>query len=429
MELITLSQHELNRIEIIQRVTDKRMTQLDAAFHLKLSTRQVRRLTNRFRIEGVTGLASKKRGKTSNNKLPGSITKKAIELIQHHYEDFGPTLACEKLLESHGIDLSVETVRQLMIEAEIWLPRKQRRSKVYQPRYRRDCFGELIQVDGSDHDWFEGRSNKCTLLVYIDDATSKLMHLKFVESENTFDYFMATCDYIKMHGKPIAFYSDKHTTFRVNKKGATTGTGMTQFGRAMHELNIDIICANSSQAKGRVERANKTLQDRLVKELRLEGITTIEQANTFLPSFIYHYNQRFAKPARNPKDMHRCLSEFDDLDRYMSWQVERTVSYNLTIQYDRIVFIIEPNEFTTELKRQKVTVYDYPDGRLEIRYKGKLLPYTKFDKVRQVKQAQVVSNKRLGAVLELAKQQQAVRSFQRSKSAPQRRGQTNSMFS
>ena len=194
MELITLSQHELNRIEIIQRVTDKRMTQLDAAFHLKLSTRQVRRLTNRFRIEGVTGLASKKRGKTSNNKLPGSITKKAIELIQHHYEDFGPTLACEKLLESHGIDLSVETVRQLMIEAEIWLPRKQRRSKVYQPRYRRDCFGELIQVDGSDHDWFEGRSNKCTLLVYIDDATSKLMHPKFVESENTCDYIRATCD-------------------------------------------------------------------------------------------------------------------------------------------------------------------------------------------------------------------------------------------
>ena len=224
------------------------MSQLDAAFHLKLSTRQVRRLIKRFKNEGVTGLASKKRGKPSNNKLPASITKKALKLIRHHYEDFGPTLACEKLLEVHSIALSVETVRQLIIDAQIWLTRRQRRTKVYQPRYRRDCMGELIQVDGSDHDWFEGRAGnrRCTLLVYIDDATSQLMQLKFVESENTFDYFMAACDYIKMHGKPIAFYSDKHSTFRINIKGATTGTGMTQFGRAMHELNIDIICANSS---------------------------------------------------------------------------------------------------------------------------------------------------------------------------------------
>lgn len=271
-----------------------------------------------------------------------------------------------------------------MIDADIWLTRKARRAKVYQPRYRRDCLGELIQVDGSDHDWFEGRSNKCTLLVYIDDATSQIMLLKFVESENTFDYFVATCEYLRLHGKPIAFYSDKHSTFRVNKKGATNGTGMTQFGRAMHELNIDIICANSSQAKGRVERANKTLQDRLVKELRLQGISTAEQANQFLPVFIIDHNRRFAKPARNSKNMHRPLSDFDDLDRYMSWQEERTVSNNLTIQYDRVVFIIEPNEFTTELKRQKVTVYDYPDGHLEIRYKGTLLPYSKFDKVRRL---------------------------------------------
>src|SRR4029077_3312987 len=174
-----------------------------------------------------------------------------------------PTLAAEKLAELHDIHLARETVRQWMITAGLWKDRRARLKAVHQPRYRRDCLGELIQIDGSEHWWFEGRGPRCTLLVYIDDATSRLMHLQFVESESTFDYFAATRTYLERYGKPVAFYSDKHGVFRVNRKDAIGGDGMTQFGRALHALNIDIICANSSQAKGRVERANGTLQDRL----------------------------------------------------------------------------------------------------------------------------------------------------------------------
>ena len=199
-----------------------------------------------------------------------------------------------------------------MQDAGIWLSRKQRRT-FHQPRLRRECYGELIQIDGSDHHWFEDREPSCTLLVFIDDATSTLMHLEFVTSENTFSYFGALEAYLHEHGRPVAFYSDKHTVFRVASQGAESGHGMTQFGRALNELNIEILCANSSQAKGRVERANRTLQDRLVKELRLTGISDMTAANAFLPSFTARYNAKFAKTPRRPDNLHRPLNT--DLDR------------------------------------------------------------------------------------------------------------------
>jgi hypothetical protein len=235
-------------------------------------------------------------------------------IIRERYSDFGPALAAENLAELHGIDLARETVRQWMIAAGLWKDRRARLRPVHQPRYRRDCVGELVQIDGSEHWRFEGRGPQCTLLVYIDDAISRLMHLQFVESESTFDYFAATRAYLERHGKPVAFYSDKHGVFRVNKKDATGGDGMTQFGRAPHALNIDIICANSSQAKRRVERANGTLQDRLVKEMRLCGIDTTAAGNAFLPAFIDGYNARFAKAPLEDRDVHRPLAGHDDLD-------------------------------------------------------------------------------------------------------------------
>ena len=192
-----------------------------------------------------------------------------------------------------------------MIAAGLWRDRKQRRKQVHQPRYRRDCVGELVQVDGREHWWFEDRGPQCTLLVFVDDATGRLMHLQFVESESTFAYFHAARAYLEAWGKPVAFYSDKHGVFRVNQTGAVGGDGMTQFGRALHALNIDIICANSSQAKGRVERAYKTLQDRLVKELRLAGVATLAAGNALLPAFTADYNTRFARPPANKKDLHQ----------------------------------------------------------------------------------------------------------------------------
>jgi len=214
--------------------------------------------------------------------------------------------------------------------------RKQRQKRVNQPRPRRECVGELVQVDGSEHWWFEDCGPQCTLLVVVDDATSRLMHLQFVESESTFAYFHAARAYLEAWGKPVAFYSDKHGVFRVNHPGALGGDGMTQFGRALHALNIDIICANS-RAEGRVERAHKTLQDRLVKELRLAGAATLAEGNALLPAFVADYNARFAKPPANNKDLHRPLRAGDDVDDAFAWKEDRTLSRALTLQYDKIL--------------------------------------------------------------------------------------------
>lgn len=271
---MTMTMREVDRLKVIEAVAECRLKPGQAAERLKLSVRQIERLVLRYRAAGVAGLVSGKRGRPSNHQLPAGKAQRALALIRERYADFGPTLACEKLRECHGIDLAVETVRTLMRASGLWIPRKQRPPKVYQPRNRRACFGELIQIDGSDHRWFEDRAPACTLLVFIDDATGRLMALHFTANESTFSYFEALSKYLDSHGKPVAFYSDKASIFYVKKRSETAGKGVTQFGRALYELNIDAFCANTSQAKGRVERANLTLQDRLVKELRLRGIST-----------------------------------------------------------------------------------------------------------------------------------------------------------
>jgi hypothetical protein len=260
------------------------------------------------------------------------------------------------------------------------------------------------------------------LLVFVDDATSRLMHLQFVESESTFAYFHAARAYLEAWGKPVAFYSDKHGVFRVNHPGALGGDGMTQFGRALHALNIDIICANSSPAKGRVERAHKTLQDRLVKELRLAGVRTLAAGNALLPAFIADYNMRFAKLPANGKDLHRPLRVGDDLEDAFAWKEERTLSQALTLQYDKVIFILEPSEQAKAAIGKRVTVADYPDGRLSIRYNGVELAYRTFDKVRQVDQGAIADNKRLGPILAMIRNEQLRRGPER-RSGPRRRDQ------
>jgi hypothetical protein len=268
----------------------------------------------RYRIEGAAGLVSRQRGQPSHRQLASGVADMALAIIRDRYADFGPTLACEKLRERHGISLAKETVCGLMRDVGLWIPRRQRMAKIYQPRNRRNCVGELIQIDCTDHAWFEDRGPVCTLLVYIDDATSRLMHLHFTYSESTFSYFDATRGYLENHGKPQAFYSDKATVFRRANQRATGGDGHTQFGRAMYERNIESICASSSQAKGRVERANLSLQDRLVKEMRLLGISTMAAANAYAPSFMADFNGRFARPPCNDFNANRALREDDDLD-------------------------------------------------------------------------------------------------------------------
>lgn len=294
---VTMSMRELDRLKVIEAIIEGRLKPAAAAQRLRLTTRQVHRLVLRYREDGPAGLTSRRRGQPSNRQLSPGLENRAISLIRRNYSDFGPTLAQEKLVECHGLKLAKETVRRIMVDAGMWVPRKQRPPKVYQPRNRRACCGELIQIDGSDHRWFEDRGPACTLLVFIDDATSQLMHLYFTEAESTFSYFTATRAYLERHGKPLAFYSDKASVFRSNHKAPQGGDGYTQFGRAMYELNIESICANSSQAKGRVERANLTLQDRLVKELRLRGISNMADANAFAAPLYGQLQRAFCQAA------------------------------------------------------------------------------------------------------------------------------------
>ena len=429
MPVRIMSDAELTKFEILRDVDHERLPVPAAAGVLGLSERHVWRLLHAYRSSGADGLISKKRGRPSNRRTPAEVRQAAIDIVRSRYADFGPTLAAEKLRELHDLIVSRETLRGWMVAEGLWATRKQRRSRVYQPRYRRDCVGELIQIDGSDHRWFEDRGPMCTLLVFIDDATSQLMHLQFVQTESTFSYFAATKAYLEAHGKPVAFYSDKHSVFRVAKPGVT-GDGMTQFGRALSKLKIEIICANSSQAKGRVERANKTLQDRLVKELRLAGVNTLADGNAFLPAFVADYNARFGKAPANPKDLHRPMSPRDQLDDEFTWQEERTLSQSLTLQYDKVLFILEPSETAQAAIGKRVTVIDYPDGRIAIRYKGEDLAHRTFDRIRKVNQAAVVENKRLGSLLEMIKTYQETQPEEkRSRSAPKRRDQKGHMFS
>jgi hypothetical protein len=417
-----MSDGELTRLAALRDLDQKRLTPETAAQLLGLERRQVFRLLKAYRTEGATGLISKRRGRRSNRRKPDALRRAVLAMIGEWYWDFGPTLVAEKLREVHGITLGRETVRLWMIEAGLWVDRKQRRKRVHQPRSRRDCVGELVQVDGCEHWWFEDRGPQCTLLVFIDDATGRLMHLQFVESESTFAYFHAARAYLEAWGKPVAFYSDKHGVFRVNHPGALGGDGMTQFGRALHALNIDIICANSSQAKGRVERAHKTLQDRLVKELRLAGAATLAEGNALLPAFMADYNARFGKAPANNKDLHRPLRASDDLDDAFAWKEQRRLSQALTLQYDKVIFILEPSEPAKAAIGKYVTVFDYPDGRLAIRHNGLELAYRTFDKVRHVDQGAIADNKHLGAVLAMIRDQQLRRELER-RSGPRRRDQ------
>jgi Helix-turn-helix domain len=425
MAVLSVSDGELRRLEVMRDVDRGDLPVRAAAQLLGRSERQVWRLLKEFRAAGAVGLVSKKRGRPSNRRTAASVRAAALWIVRQYYADFGPTLAAEKLTAEHGFSFSSETLRKWMIADGLWRDRKQRK-RIHQPRPRRECVGELVQVDGSEHWWFEDRGPQCTLLVFVDDATSRLMHLQFVESESTFAYFHAVRTYLEAWGKPVAFYSDKHGVFRVNHPGALGGDGMTQFGRALHALNIDIICANSSPAKGRVERANKTLQDRLVKELRLAGAATLAEGNALLPAFIADYNARFAKAPTNNKDLHRPLRAGDDLDDAFAWKEERTVSQALTLQYDKVIFILEPSEQAKAAIGKRVTVVDYPDGRLAIRYRGVELAYRTFDKIRQVSQAAIVENKHLGAALAFIREQQLRREPEhRSDRAPRRRDQQN----
>ena len=401
-----MSERGLQRIEVLTEVLAGRRTVASAATVLDPGVRQVGRLLLRYRDDGDGGLIHKGRGKTSNHRVNEGVREYALELVRTQYRDFGPTLAIEALYERHGIKVGRETLRTWMLEANLWASRKQRKT-FHQPRLRRESYGELVQIDGSEHRWFENRGEPCTLLVFIDDATSRLMQLRFVPSESTASYFEALQGWVQSHGCPVAFYSDKHSIFRVNRPEAKGGQGMTQFGRALAELNIEIICANSSQAKGRVERANRPLQDRLVKELRLAGVSDMEAANNFLPRFIERYNERFSVRSAKPEDLHRTLNlAASRLQDILCHREQRYVGAQLTFHYDRKLIILDQTDLSRGLVGRYVELYDFPDRPLEVRWKGVALPYRVFSKDQRVSHAAIVENKRLGHALTIVKAQQ-----------------------
>jgi hypothetical protein len=418
-ERITMTMRELDRFKVIQDVTDGKLKPWRAAERLGLTTRQIRRLVKRLRMHGPEGLVSRRRSKPSNNRLDAVTADRALSIIGERYPDFGPTLACEKLYECHGIRLAKETVRRLMTDAGLWVPRRQRPPKIYQPRARRSCLGELVQIDGSEHPWFEARAPQCTLLVYVDDATSRLMVLHFTATESTFSYFEATRAYIEHHGKPGAFYSDKASVFR-NTSPGKTGNRVTHFGRAMYELNIDTFCANSSPAKGRVERAHLTLQDRLVKELRLRGISTLAEANAYAPAFMAAYNARFAKPPKSGFDAHRPLRADESLELVLTWREPRKVTKSLTVRYDRVMYLLDDTPEHRKLIGRYIEVWEYPDGRIELRTDGRVLSCRQYDRLTEVDQGAVVEHKRLGYVLQVSQAIQAQRDNRRIGKAPSR---------
>src|ERR1700732_317172 len=402
-----MSKQEFSRLDVLLRVQSGRLLVSDACALIGLERRQVFRLLRGLKQDGARSLLSKRRGTPSNHRLPAEVRTLALSIVRERYADFGPTLAAEKLAEHHGCSVSRETLRGWMIADGLWQDGRHRLPSPHQPRRRRDCLGELVQIDGSEHAWFEDRSAPCTLLAFVDDATSRLMQLRFVTSESAFDYFRTSRAYLEEHGKPVALYSDQHGIFRVNSKDAAGGDGVTQFGRALLALNIDIICANSPQAKGRIERAFGTLQDRMVKELRLAGISSMAAANAWLPGFIAAYNTRFGRDPANAKDLHRPLAQADDLDEILAGREERTVTRNLPLHYDRMMLLLDPTSLARGLVRKKVEVVNYPDGRFAVQFNGAVLGFQVVDKIQTVQPGAIVDNKRLSAGLEEVKAPQA----------------------
>lgn len=405
MGWVLMSEREVHRVEVLSSVVARRMSTSEAASVLCLSDRQVQRLLKSFREDGAVSLRHKARGRPSNNRSLDGLRDLTLSIVRERYADFGPTLAVEKLAERDGVKVSRETLRKWMVEDGLWLSRNQRRV-FHRPRLRRECYGELIQIDGSDHRWFEDRDAPCTLIVAVDDATGAIQEMRFVPSESTFAYFEMLAGYLRSHGKPVAFYSDKHSVFRVARADAKSGHQATQFGRALLELNIEILCANSSQAKGRVERKNRTLQDRLVKEMRLDGVTGMKAGNDWLPGYILRHNQQFARTPARPDNLHRAVTESPDrLNDILCWRDERYVGQQLTFSYERKRIMLEETEVSRGLVGKYVDTYAWPDGRLEVRWKGFSLPYHVFDPDQQrVTHAAITENKRLSEALAFAKE-------------------------
>ncbi len=376
-ELLHMSRQEQSRSEVMRLYTEGHIKQKEAAKRMDLSARQVRRIAKAYRRCGCQALIHGNRGRTSNRKIREDTRDRAITLIRKHYLDFGPTFASEKLSEKHSLTVSVETLRQWMIGAGLWTPKSKKQKRNHPMRERRPRIGELVQIDGSPHDWFEGRAPKCTLIVFIDDATGQLLDLQFSPSETTEGYMTGLRRYLKRYGRPVALYSDRHSVFTVNREDATSGEQITQFGRVLKTLDIEGITANSPQAKGRVERANQTLQDRLIKEMRLEGISGMEEGNAFLMQYMKTHNDKFAVQPVSDEDAHRpVLHNEEELDLIFSIHSKRKLSKNLSLQYNNTLYQLKIKGIGYAMRGATVTICEDFDGNITLLYQSKSLDFS-----------------------------------------------------
>lgn len=367
-DIIILRQRELRRLQVIHKVLEGQITQGKAAELTSLSERQIRRIIKRILEEGDEGIRHRNRGREANNKIAQELKERVILLYRKKYSGFGPTIATEKLVELDGIELSRETVRGWLIEAGEWQENRKRK-KYRQWRERKHFQGEMVQLDGSKHDWFEGRGPKCVFMGYIDDATGRVFG-KFYSYEGTIPAMDSFRRYIRKYGLPVSIYLDKHTTYkswaRPTIEDEIEGKKpMSQFERALEELGVKVIHAHSPQAKGRVERLFRTLQDRLVKEMRLREIGTIEDANRFIEEYLPKYNSRFAVAPIEKADLHRKLIRGINLDKILCIRSQRIVRNDFTVAHNKRLF-----QIANAIKAKWVTIEERLSGTLHIIYEG-----------------------------------------------------------
>lgn len=401
---ITMSIKESKRIAILDKLKEKSIKQGKAALLLGISTRQVRRLLSRYKKDGVEGVIHKLRGLPGNHQADSKILDTALSIVRSKYADFSIIMAHEKLVKHHAFPYSHETLRLAMINGGMWKPRNKPQLVVHPIRQRRRCEGELVQIDGSPHDWFEGRAEYCNLIVFIDDATGKLKYLQFVPHETTIAYMDGLSHYIQENGKPLALYSDRHGIFRVNskKKGSASiedEINLTQFARAARELSIELIFANSPQAKGRVERVNETLQGRLPKEMRLLGINSLEAGNQYLPTFIEEFNNQFGVAPASSNSAQIPLAPNEILEEILVKKEIRIISKNLSITYGNKTLQITPAKRTNgrALVHLKIEVNENTKGEITLHHKGRLLQY---EVVSTTHTGHIVDSKRLNKVVD-----------------------------
>jgi len=376
---LTMSFKERDRLVVIRAVAARELTQRQAAEQLGLSQRHVRRIVQRYRAEGDAGLVHRSRGRPSNRRFPPEFREQVMALVGERYHDFGPTFAAEKLAEGHSLRVSSETLRKWLIEDGLWKP-KARKLKHRARRERRPCLGEMGQLDGSHHDWFEGRGPAPVLIGTVDDATSRVF-ARFAPAETSEAVMALMYEYLVRYGRPLAIYADRHSIYQVNRPATIEEQlqgvqAETQVGRALRELGIEYIAAHSPQAKGRVERSFGTAQHRLVRELRLAGINDIDSANEFLDRYyLSRHNDGFAVPPACAHDAHRPIAGLD-LDAILSHQETRTVTNDYTISYDSTRYQIARDSVVAGLRGGKVIVEQRLDGSVHVRLRDRYLTVT-----------------------------------------------------